>query len=135
MGVKTTGIDLLMDDLTKLANAVGGDLPDKMLDAGAEAAIEDWKEGIESAGHVDTGAMRDSVGIAPGTEKGLKREIYPQGTDRKGVRNAEKAYIQHYGRKSKKGDRFVDKINKKVKIDSYKAMSHVFDEEKNKIFK
>lgn len=99
MGVKTTGIDMLMDDLKKLARAVGGDLPDKMLDAGAKVAIEDWKEGIEAAGHVDTGAMRDSVGIARGTEKGLIREIYPQGTDCKGARNAEKAYVLNYGRK------------------------------------
>lgn len=34
-----------------------------------------------------------------------------------------------------RGDRFVDKINKKVKVDSYKAMARVYDEEVNKIFK
>jgi hypothetical protein len=35
-------------------------------------------------------------------------DIYPQGKDRKGVRNAEKAFINHYGTKTKPATHFVD---------------------------
>jgi hypothetical protein len=157
MGIKTSGLDLLRADLAKLADAVGGDLPEKMLDAGAEAAVQDWKEGITAHKHVDTGDMLNSVGVAPETRSGKKREIYPLGTDRKGVRNAEKAYVINYGRskgssKRKKwkgwkgsmgkgansgiqGDRFVGKIQKNAETSTYKAMARVFDEETQKIIK
>lgn len=148
MGVKNSGLDILRNELEKLAEAVGGDLPEKMLDAGADAAVDEWKAGIVRHRHVDTGEMLNSVGVAPGTRKGRKREIYPLGSDRKGVRNAEKAYVLNYGRgkgkrnrRSKKsvvglkGDRFVDDIQKKTELSTYKAMSKVFDEESNKITK
>lgn len=149
MGIKTSGLDLLRADLAKLADAVGGDLPEKMLDAGAEAAAQDWKDGITAHKHVDTGDMLNSVGVAPETRTGRKREIYPLGTDRKGVRNAEKAFVINYGRskgssrrkKGKgskmalKGDRFADKIQKNAEISTYKAMARVFDEETQKIIK
>lgn len=149
MGIKTSGLDLLRDDLAKLANAVGGDLPEKMLDAGVDAAVQDWKEGITTHKHVDTGDMLNSVGVAPETKTGRKREIYPLGTDRKGERNAEKAFVLNYGRskglskrkKGKKsksglnGDRFVDDIQKNAELSTYKAMARVFDEETQKIIK
>ena len=38
------------------------DLIDKMLDAGAEKTVEEWKTEIETQKHVKTGDMRDSVG-------------------------------------------------------------------------
>ena len=147
MGVKVSGLDKLMADLGKLASAVGGELPEKMLDAGAAAAEKEWKEGIVRARHVDTGDMLNSVGVAPETRSGKKREIYPLGKDRKGVRNAEKAFVLNYGRggsgsgrkrksykaKKLKGDRFADKIQKNAELSSYKAMSKVFDDEVNKI--
>ncbi len=126
-GIKTSGLDALTAELGRLANAVGGDLTERMLDAGAEAAAEDWKEGISEAGHIDSGEMLKSVAPAPVTGKG-RREVYPLGTDSKGVRNAEKAYILNYGTSKRRGDRFVDKIQKNAETDCYKAMARVFDD-------
>lgn len=148
MGIKNSGLDKLKNDIAKLADAVGGEIPEKMLDAGAEAAVQEWKDGIVRSKHVDKGDMLASVGVAPETKTGRKREIYPLGTDRKGVRNAEKAFVLNYGRgngttkrkkrresnvKALKGDRFADKIQKAAEESTYKAMARVFDEETRKI--
>lgn len=122
------GIDKLADDLKKMGEFENEGLIDKMLDAGAEKTVEEWKTEIEKQGHVKTGDMRDSVGVSKKTKKGSKREIYPQGKDKKGVRNAEKAYILHYGKSTKKGTRFVDNINTKAEASSYIAMQNVFND-------
>lgn len=121
------GIDKLADDLKKMGEFENEGLIDKMLDAGAEKTIEEWKTEIVKQNHVKTGDMRDSVGVSKKTKKGPKREIYPQGKDRKGSSNAQKAYILHYGKSTKKGTRFVDNINTKAEVTSYIAMQDVFD--------
>lgn len=106
--MNSSGVAELAQDLRQL----GKDIPqveEEMLDAGAQAIVEEWKDGIEKAGHVDSGDMRDSV-RATRKKKTRSRDIYPKGKDRKGVRNAEKAFVLHYGKSSKPGDRFVDQI-------------------------
>lgn len=127
--VTLSGLGELSNDIEQLADAISGNLVDKMLDAGAEIAIADWKDGISAADHIDTGAMFGSVGVAKATKKGKIREIYPQGKDNKGVRNAEKAFILHYGTITILGDRFVDKIEDKAEVDAFLKMQEIFDEE------
>ena len=122
------GIDKLADDLKKMGEFENEDLVDKMLDAGAEKTVEEWKTEIVKQNHVKTGDMRDSVGVSKKTKKGSKREIYPQGKDRKGSDNAQKAYILHYGKSTKKGTRFIDNINTKAEVTSYIAMQDVFND-------
>lgn len=145
--MQTEGIDKLIHDMENAGDG-SGELAEDMLDAGAEVVVQEWKDGIEEAGHVDTGAMRDSV-KATGPKNKLERVIYPTGTDKKGVRNAEKAFVLNYGRSkgstrlAKKdprrkntkgqrssflGDRFVDKIEEKAAASSQLAMQHVLDE-------
>jgi len=44
--------------------------------------------------------MIDSIGFGPAPVRAgaiLYNDVYPQGRDAKGVRNAEKAFILHYG--------------------------------------
>lgn len=126
--MSTKGLNELAEDIKKIGEFDNEDLIDKMLDAGAEKTVEEWKTEIETQKHVKTGDMRDSVGVSKKTKKGSKREIYPQGKDRKGVRNAEKAYILNYGKSTKKGTRFVDNINTKAEVTSYIAMQDVFND-------
>jgi hypothetical protein len=105
--------------------------------------VDEWKKGIESEehkiiakdgkgfqtkrGYIDTGDMLASVARADKSPKGTA-EIYPQGTDSKGVRNAEKAFILHYGTSSVQGSRFVDDIEDKAAPEIYVAMGNVMDE-------
>lgn len=110
--ITTSGIDPMMENLKKFGKEMYA-VQDDMLDEGAKVLTEEWKSGIEAAGHVDTGEMRDSVGVAKQTIRSGLREVYPQGVQKKGksrVRNAEKAYVLHYGTSKIDGDRFVDKI-------------------------
>lgn len=121
-----TGIDALAADLKKLGNDIEN-IEEEMLDAGAEVYVDEWKKGIEAAGHVDTGDMRDSVTAAPGKKNKKSREILPRGKDRKGTENNMKAFRTHYGTQSKPGDRFVDKIEDAAEPKATAAMQDILN--------
>ena len=55
------------------------------------------------------------------------KEIYPQGKDRKGVRNAEKAFILHYGKSGQAPTRFVDAVEEAAEDKAVSAMENVFN--------
>lgn len=122
---ETEGLDELIESLTELDSAVQDVLMKNMLDAGGNAAVKEWKEGIERHGHVDTGTMRDSVRKSKKGDN--KRVVYPKGKDSKGVRNAQKAYVLHYGRSNIQGDRFIDEIEEKAEEKVLNAMENKFD--------
>lgn len=136
--MSTKGLDEIADDLKRLGEVAEPEFMDELLDAGAEEVIDAWDMIIREEGYVDTGEMRKSVGVAKGTEKGSKREIYPQGEVKRGkqlrgskkiitTRNAEKAYILHYGNSNKLGTRFVDDVERIAETKSYIAMQEVFN--------
>ena len=126
--IRVSGVDDIISDLQSIADDCD-ELSMEMLNAGAESAVQCWKDGIKANGHVDTGAMLESVGSKTKVQKGVRMvEIYPQGKDSKGVRNAEKAYVLHYGTSKMLGDRFVDKIDEQTETDSYIAMRNVYEE-------
>ena len=140
--ITTNGFKNFLKDLEALGDDVD-EMSEDMLSAGSDVAIDEWKKGIEAEehkiiakdgkgfvskrGYVDTGDMRDSVGRVEKSRKGTA-EIYPQGKDRKGVRNAEKAFILHYGTSSFQGSRFVDDIEDKAAPEVAVARGHVMDE-------
>ena len=138
MKVETSGFDKLFDDLYNLAESMdeNGSLIQDMLDAGAEVAVDEWKKAITDAGHIETSSMHDSVAAKlPKNKNPLAREIYPQGTDKNGVRNAHKAYILNYGTsKTEKiaGDDFISKIYEDMDSKVYEAEMKVYDEELKK---
>lgn len=126
--IKIIGMDELQKKLSKLEKGVEVELKEKMLDEGAKTAIEVWKEIIISRHHIDTKDMLDSIGVSAATKKGDSRDIYPQGIDRKGVRNALKAFILHYGKRGKEGDLFVDEIDEILNIKARETMKKVMDD-------
>lgn len=103
------GFDELLADMKRLGE-LSGDVADEMLMAGAEQVKKAWKDSALRHGHKDTGDMIDSIGYKgkPKNAGDVKAiDIYPQGKDRKGVRNAEKAFILEYGTKNKPGSQWV----------------------------
>lgn len=95
----TEGIDSIADEMAWLGEAAG-ETADEMLLAGAEEVKRAWQETAERHGYRDSGDMIESIGYAKAPkalDSGKMIDIYPKGTDRKGVRNAEKAYLLHYG--------------------------------------
>lgn len=93
----------------------------RIVEAGAKAAAKRMAEQTERAGHGPpghsrraTGDMLESIGENEYREwlGGGAVDVYPQGTDRKGVRNATKAYVINYGRGGTRksggmGDKFI----------------------------
>ena len=123
------GFDELVADLKKNAELLDSAAPE-MLQAGADVVADAWRDAIQSHGLIDTGDMLDSVAPAnlvnSSTEK--KIAVYPQGRDRKGVRNAEKAFINHYGASRRKATHFVDDAETKAEGPAVEAMAAVWYE-------
>lgn len=114
---RTEGLDELIEDMARMGLTTG-ELADKILFAGAEEIKKSWKAVIKKHNHIDTGAMLRSVGYPRKIKKirDIKSvDIYPQGTDRrgkkkKGVKNATKAFVLHYGTSKIPASHFVDDV-------------------------
>ena len=115
-----------------------------MLSKGADILKEEWQQEIALRRHVKSGDMLGSVaptGIKSGTDQ-KSIAVYPQGVGENGTRNAEKAFLLHYGWKSggkrkkkgsgrkgsHKGDHFVDAITEKAEPKVQSAMEAVMDQ-------
>ena len=96
----TDGIDSIAEEMAWMGEAAG-ETADQMLLAGAEEVKRAWKETAERHGYRETGDMIESIRAdkAPKSDANDVRRIsvYPRGEDRKGIRNAEKAFLLHYG--------------------------------------
>ena len=98
--------------------------------AGAKAAEKRMRETTQRRQHVRPGDMLESVGDNGYREwyGGGSTEVYPQESDRKGVRNATKAYVINYGRGGvkrnggKMGDKFITGDEKNTEEAVYQAM-------------
>lgn len=117
---EVTGLDDLIADMKRM-HELSGDIADEMLLAGAEEVKGAWKETAEKFQFKETGDMIESIGypIAPKTVGDVRRiDIYPQGKGSSGVRNAEKAFILHYGTQ---GSTSANAIRKRKKVDKRKG--------------
>lgn len=124
------GLDDVFDQLTMAGEGID-ETAQQMLEAGAGICVEAWKRSIGSHGHVKTGDMQRSVGVKYKKKNGaLSAEIYPLGKDRKGVRNAEKAFVLHYGRSNITGSRFVDDAEAEAEQPAADAMQEVWNKRK-----
>lgn len=111
--VRVNGFELLEGQLQRM----GRPMIKKIVEAGSGAAEKRMTERTENAGHGSpgrsrraTGEMLASIGRTEYREwlGGGAQDVYPQGTDRKGERNATKAYVLNYGRgRSLRGDKFI----------------------------
>lgn len=126
-GIK--GADELADELIRMGEATG-ETARRMVTRGAAELVQGWVDKIKEHDHVDTNAMWKAV--KPGKIKDdggvLSVEVYPRGKDEKGVRNAEKAYILHYGWKKKEGTHFVDEVEEEGGAKAVEAMTEIFNQ-------
>lgn len=94
-----SGIDAVVNKLARIGEQTGA-VAREMLMAGAEVVRQEWRASAERHGHRDTGDMIDSIGYPRKPKNAgdvLSIPIYPQGKDKKGVRNATKAFVLNYG--------------------------------------
>lgn len=108
-----TGLDAVVNELGRMEQGADGKITE-MLEAGGTVMVTAWQEAITAAGLIDTGSMINNVraGNLKKTEDGGEIVIYPRGNDAKGVSNAQKAFIHHYGSSKNPATGFVDKAEK-----------------------
>ena len=110
----TTGIDDIIQEMSMLGQNVGP-VAKQMVLAAAEEIKQAWKEVARERGLKDTGEMIESIGYGGLEVERLGdiyyKDVYPQGKDSKGVRNAEKAFILHYGRSNYPATYWVDEAD------------------------
>lgn len=95
----TEGLQPLLEDMRRL-DQLTGPTADKMLLAGAEEVKQAWKDEAARRRFRDTRSMINRIGFTKAVARAsdiASIDIYPQGKDKQGVRNAEKAFILHYG--------------------------------------
>lgn len=113
----TDGIDQIAAEMAWMGEAAG-EVADEMLLAGAEEVKRAWKETAERHGYRETGDMIESIRAdkVPKSDANDVRRIsvYPRGEDRKGVRNAEKAFLLHYGTSRIRGSHWIEEAEQKA---------------------
>ena len=111
----TSGLDDLIREMERLGEA-SGEIAEDMVTAAVEEIRDAWKESAEENNLRDSGDMIESIGFPQPMQRigdVLYRDVYPQGTDRKGVRNAEKAFLAHYGTSRQPATDWVDDADDK----------------------
>lgn len=106
----TSGIEEIILNMERLGQNVGP-VAEEMCMAAVEAIRDAWRQSAEMHGHRDTGDMIASIGFGERPIRAgsiVYNDVYPMGRDHKGVRNAEKAFILHYGTSRKPGSYWVD---------------------------
>ncbi len=126
---KTSGdvLDDIAKELAQLGEDIDGELGQEMLDEGAKIITSEWKRSINKHNHMDTHSMVKSVGVAKGTKAKKFRDIYPQGKDKKGVRNVEKAFVANCGKSGQLGTHFIDEAETNAKAEVAVAMQDKLD--------
>ena len=125
-----SGLDETIEDMKRLGQMTG-QTADAMLMAGAEEVRKAWRQSAEEHRHRDTGDMIASIGFSrKPKEIGSIRtiDIYPQGKDKRNIRNAEKAFILHYGTTKIRGSRWVDDADKISEQTVVPAMIRVWEQ-------
>ncbi|MCR4886300.1 MAG: hypothetical protein K5919_05230 [Clostridiales bacterium] len=132
-----SGLDGILTEMARRQQLVGP-TADKMLRRGAREVKKAWKRsavehGYEKPGKSKRGSgdMIKSIGYKDPKTRGDVRliEIYPQGKDSKGVRNAMKAFILHYGTSKIRGSRWVDDADRYSEETAIPAMREVWEKE------
>lgn len=124
-----SGLDPIIDQMRKLGEESGA-AAEAMIQAGAEAVKQAWRRAAEEHELRDTGDMIESIGYPRNPKKigdALAQDIYPQGKDHKGVRNAEKAFVLHYGTSRLAATYWVDTADAYSEETAVPAMTKVWE--------
>jgi hypothetical protein len=133
--LQVNGIEMIEQQLNRL----GAPMIRQIVEAGAKAAEKVMADATEEHGHVGPrGEMLKSIGTNEYREflNGGSVDVYPQGDDSKGARNATKAYVINYGkgkrpntkwpkkhpRRNRTGDKFITGNESKTEAAVTEAM-------------
>lgn len=133
----TTGIDDFAERFKRIEQGLKKEALTNILNAGGEIVKKSWEEQITLKNHIRSHAMIDNLKITQPVVEGYTAyvEIYPHGTDKHRINNAQKAYILNAGRRENAkgkgaitGDNFVRDAERKAKRPAIDAMQKALDE-------
>ncbi len=121
------GLEELEQEIARRA-ALLPDAAPEMLKAGTDILVEYQRGSIIEKGLIDTGDMFDSIRAGPVKEgrDGWYQEVWPQGRDRNGTRNAEKGFILEYGTSRIEQTHWMSEANDAAKDEVVEAMRKVW---------
>ena len=129
LNATTIGLEAVLYKMDKIG-AVSQETAQEMVQAGAEAAVECWKASAQSHGHVRPGGILEGS-IKPTAIKeknGLPScEVFPQGSDGRGVREMDKAAYLNYGTSRIHADHWADEAHGECKAKVPEAMKAVWE--------
>lgn len=125
------GLDGVIQDMMRHAQAAEEAIPE-MLKAGAEILVNAQKEEAQAMKIRDTGDFIKSIKATSvkGNGEGSYVDVYPQGKDHKGVRNAEKGFIAEYGTSKIKARPWMRTANEKSAEEVTAAEKEIWDKYK-----
>lgn len=132
----TSGLQDVLDEMTRLGES-SGPVAEKMIMAGAEKVKQAWKRSAEEheyfkgGGKYATGDMINSIGYPRKPTRigaALEMDIYPQGKNRRGRRNAEVAFVLHYGTSKMDPSRWVDDADRYSEETVVPAMREIWND-------
>lgn len=97
--VEFDGLERVVEEMVRLGEMTGK-AADAMLMVGAAWVAQGLEQAAKREGHRDTGDLIASIGYpaSPKMEGGAPTiTIYARGTDREGVPNEDKAFVNNYG--------------------------------------
>ena len=144
---RTDGIDDIIEQMKALGE-LSGEVADEMLLRAAEEVKKAWREAAKRHKLKLTGQLIDSIGYPrrPKTVGDVRTiDIYPQGKStytigsdgkrvdrKKPVRNAEVAFVLHYGTSKKPATFWVDTADELAAVPVQEVMEEIWDRELRK---
>lgn len=124
-----SGLDGLIDDLDELAR-LPDSVTDQMLNAEADviAAAQQAETAKQWKGPYWTGTTARSIKKGKVKKTGLDKSITvaPKGTNKRGTRNAEVAFINEYGKKGQPGRPAIRTANEQKEKEAVEAGEKVY---------
>ena len=124
------GLQKLIDEMEKMGQTSGA-IAEAMVNQAVVIIKDSWQESVNEHGLIETGAMLKSIGSPqPVKRMGdiLYRDVYPQGKDKSGTRNAEKAFILNYGTSRIKATHWVDEAESNADGRVMSALDAMWDQ-------
>ena len=130
------GLDQLIADMEAHGDDIDG-LAERMCLAAGETMKQKWEFHVLKEDLIDKGDLFNSIGYPPRSKTRIDQrtiETYPRGKNRRGVRNAEVAFIHHYGapKRNIKARHFVDRVETDSEDVIPNQIEQMFDSELKK---
>lgn len=126
----TPGLDELIREMQRMGED-SGEIAEAMVNAAVGVIRDEWRASAERHDLKVSGALIDSIGFPAPVQNiaGIVyRDVYPQGKDGRGTRNAEKAFILNFGTSRIPAKYWVDEAEQAAKPKIQQRLEQIWGE-------